>query len=120
MTIFYIAGKWEEREQIREIQKALIEKGHEITCDWTYHEKDDPGYPVTYAVEDIEGVKNCDVYVGVFVSDLNYKGALVEMGAALATFKTVCIIGHAIDSCLFREHPLVGWYDTVEEFLEEW
>jgi len=114
---FYIGGKWEEREGVRKLQNELRRLGHIITIDWTWHEEDDPGFPSQYAIEDIVGVTSCDAYVGRFVSKVNYRGALVEMGAALAGGKRVFIIGHAIDSCLFANHPLVQRFDNEAVFL---
>ena len=115
---FYVAGKWQERLDVQTLQHALIELGHEISLDWTYHTEADEGFPLSYSVEDIEGVRKCDVYVGRFLNNHNYKGALVEMGAALALNKIVCIIGRAIDSCLFAHHPFVMQFETQQDFLD--
>lgn len=114
---FYVAGKWEERAEIRKLQNKLRELGHMITVDWTWHEVDDPGFPSQYAIEDINGASWADAYVGRFITRHDYKGALVEMGATLAMGNKVFIIGHAIDSCLFVGHPLVKQFDNEDEFL---
>lgn len=116
MMKFFVSGKYEDRQAIRELQQKLIALGHEIVEDWTYHEYTDKGYPDQYAEDDLEGVKKCDVYVGRFIADYNYKGALVEMGFALALYKEVCIIGHAIDSCIFS--CLAKHFENEEGFLE--
>lgn len=113
----YVAGKWEEREEVRKLQQQLRHLGHQITVDWTWHERDDPGFPTQYAVDDIKGVIACNAYVGIFKNGLSYKGALVEMGVALACGKMVFIIGHAIDSCLFVSHPSVQKFETELEFI---
>ena len=118
MASFYIAGKYEEREEVRRLQDALRKLGHMITIDWTWHKVEDPGYPSQYAIEDINGASWADAYVGRFITKHDYKGALVEMGAALAGRNKVFIIGHAIDSCLFVGHPLVKQFDDEDEFLE--
>ena len=114
---FYVAGKWEERAEIRKLQNKLRELGHMITIDWTWHEVDDLGFPSQYAIEDINGATWADAYVGRFINKHAYKGALVEMGAALSAGNKVFIIGHAIDSCLFVGHPLVKQFDNADEFL---
>ena len=114
---FYIAGKFQEREEIRKLQNELRKMGNIVTIDWTWHEEDDPNYPSQYAIEDIIGATSCDAYVGLFVNEVNYKGALVEMGAALACGKMVFIIGHAIDSCLFTSHPSVQKFENELEFI---
>ena len=118
MLRFYVAGKWEDREAVKKIQESLIEKGHEITVDWTKHEISDEGYPKQYSEDDIQGVRDCNIYVGRFVELLNYKGALVEMGASLAMGKPTFIIGHAIDSCVFKHHYLVKTFESDEDFLK--
>lgn len=114
---FYVAGKWEDREAVKKLQEALIELGHTITVDWTWHEKADEGYPIQYSIDDIKGVQLADAYVGLFIEDYRYKGALVEMGAALGLHKRVYLIGHAIDTCLFAKHPLVQQFENEYEFL---
>jgi len=116
---FYVAGKWEDRENVRVIQNALVEMGHEISCDWTWHEKEDPGYPHQYSIDDIQGVKDAHFYIGLFEGDFNYKGALVELGAALALEKPCYIIGRGIDGCMFVNHPLVIRCETISDFLSE-
>lgn len=114
---FYVAGKYEERGEIRRLQDKLRELGHRIIIDWTWHKEEDPGFPSQYAIEDINGAAWAGAYVGRFINKHTYKGALVEMGAALAMGNRVFIIGHAIDSCLFVGHPLVRQFYNEDEFL---
>lgn len=118
MSKFFCSGKFEDRINIRKLQQSLKNLGHEIVEDWTIHEYSDKGYPIEYAEDDIYGVSQCDVYVGRFIADYNYKGAFVEMGVALALRKEVCIIGHAIDSCIFVHHSLVKRFENEEQFIE--
>lgn len=114
---FYVAGKFEDRKAVKWLIDWLKEMGHEITVDWTSHEYEDEGYPVQYSQDDIRGVKECDAYVGIFNANYAYRGALVEMGAALALDKKVYIIGQAINTCMFVSHPLVQKIETELEFL---
>ena len=114
---FYIAGKFEERADVRKLMDKVEALGHTITCDWTIHEQSD--YRIHYAIADVEGVQSCDVYVGRFLNENSYKGALTEMGVALGQAKKVIVIGHAIDSCIFVNHPNVLKLETEEEFLGE-
>ena len=76
---FYVAGKWEARDAVKNLQEDFVELGHTITVDWTWHEKADEGYPIQYSIDDIKGVQLADAYIGLFVEDYHYKGALVEM-----------------------------------------
>lgn len=119
MSKFFVSGKFEDRLNIRYLQDELRKMGHEIVEDWTNHEYSDKGYPVDFAISDIEGVGKADVYVGRFVADYNYKGAFVEMGVALGQGKRCVIIGHAVDSCIFIHHPLVHQVENDEKFLKE-
>ena len=114
---FYCAGKFEERKQVRELQEALKEKGHEISHDWTACEVSDVGYPAKHAIEDIWGIANCDCYVGIFIKPLRYEGTLIEMGAALIKGKKVYVIGRS-NTSHFLGHPNVIRFDSVEEFME--
>ena len=118
MKIF-VSGKFEDRLNIRYLQDELRKMGHTITEDWTYHEYSDKGYPEEYAISDIRGVIKADIFVGRFVADYNYKGALVEMGTALGQGKLCVVIGHAIDSCIFLHHPLIRQFENDKSFLRK-
>ncbi len=116
----YVAGKWQDRTKIRLWYALLKELGYEITCDWTAHEypgEDEANLLEEYAVADIEGVQDCDLLLAVFEEDLHYRGALVEMGAALALKKPVWILGHSQDSCIFTNHPLVCTFGDVDRLV---
>ena len=101
----YVAGKYEEKERIREVMNILRGVGHTITVDWT----EDAQNTRQQAIKDLRGVADADIYVGVFEKDLPYKGALVELGAALALGKPVYILGDAVHvkNCIFLRHPAV-------------
>jgi len=114
---FYVAGKWEDRFRCKELMIRLRKLGHEITKDWTVDEENAPGYPVINVVEDIRGVTQADFYVGIFIEHYSYKGALIEMGAALALRKPVFIVGAALDSCIFIAHPLVKKFSSIRNLL---
>ncbi len=117
----YVAGKWKEREKIRSLMDMFEARGHIITCDWTNHiapERNErvDGHGIfnkeynwsknvdwaqnghkTYAEEDLEGVKTCDIIVAYMPDpDIFYKGAWIEIGIALGLNKMVVIIGKDI------------------------
>jgi len=114
----YIAGKYQEREFISRMMDTLRDAGHEITTEWTSHEYATPEIHASYAVDDIRGVQECDIYIGIFLNEHRYRGALCELGAALALGKPCWILGHAEDDCIFMLHPLVFRFD--EKDLEDW
>ena len=116
---FYVAGKWQDRELIREIMDKLEAMGHEITVDWTRHEyPDNEDVLSIWATLDIHGVQTCDTFVVLFINGHRFRGALVEVGAALAMHKRVCVIGNDEDSCIFLKHPLVKKFGQVSSFLQ--
>ena len=117
MKKIYLAGKWEERKRVRILMNIIESYGHEITCDWTAHTS---GLDLTkHAVDDIVGVQDADIYIVLAKRDLNYKGAFCEFGAALGLNKPVFVIGDAMDSCIFMNHPLVTKVQSLQEVLDE-
>ena len=117
----YVAGKWEDRDQVRLVHQELRRLGHEITVDWTDHD-----YPTddiesileSYTLDDIWGVKEADLFIALMTVNYLYKGAWVEMGVALGKGIPVLVIGKAGDSCIFMNHPLVRKLDSFSD-LEE-
>lgn len=99
----YVASKFEEKERVREVMNLLRAVGHEITHDWTQVEQ----FTRLAAMKDLRGVTDADVLVGIFEKPLKYKGAYVELGAALALGKPVYILGDAARKCIFLKHPNV-------------
>ena len=114
---FYVAGKWQDRRSIQRLQQALTVGGHEITVDWTGHvNPKSQSVLQEWAIRDVEGVLDCDTYIGIFTNGSN--GALVELGVALGLGKRVWIIGNAIDTCIFLSHPLVTKFLSTEAMLK--
>lgn len=114
----YVAGKWEDRQRISHIMRILEGMGEEITCDWTHHEYEDESYPDQYAVDDAEGVKGADLYIGVFLDDYQYRGALVEMGIALGVGIPIWLYGSKQDNCIFSHHPSVRKFTEWSQLVE--
>jgi nucleoside 2-deoxyribosyltransferase len=93
----YVAGKFNEREKIREIQQALIAKGHSITYDWTTHESQIAAKTREQFQEDAKrdkaGIRACELMVFVFTdADYAYRGTFWEMGYADGLEKKVIIL----------------------------
>jgi hypothetical protein len=101
MASFYIASKFENKAAVAALAAALESMGHTISHKWyeveTAYMEDAP----KHAREDFEGVRKCDIFAAIFVENFAYLNVYVELGAALAFGKLVCIIGHADDKCLF-------------------
>lgn len=111
---FYVAGRWAERFLVRELMQEIKACGHEITYDWTQDIIEKP----SCAINDIQGVKDAQQYVGLFKNEHQYQGALVELGGSLALEQTAHIIGHGIDDCIFMLHPLIKRHENTRNFLE--
>ena len=114
----YVAGKWEDRERVSDIMRILRGIGFEITCDWTDHKYEDEAYPQQYCADDVQGVKDADLYIGIFVDSYIYRGALVEMGIALGVGIPVWLLGTKQDDCIFSHHPSVKKFKAWEELIE--
>ncbi len=114
---FYVAGKWQDRKNDRKLMDKIQELGHTITYDWTKDDENAKGYPVLNTINDTRGVYECDVFVGRFIGDYKYNGAMSELGMAIIENKQILIVGHGADSCIFTNHPLVQHFETDLEFL---
>ena len=108
----YVAGKYENISTVRYVQTLLIEAGHEISHDWTTQ----TGDLSHQAAADIMGVQDGDAFVGIFLRKLTYRGALAELGGALALGKRVIIMGHGADRCIFTHHPAVQRFERLMDF----
>ena len=118
----YIAGKWQERKNVRKCMEELVSMGHEITCDWTDHEYGSDGVIgdlSKFAEDDMEGVRSCDIVIALMTEGYHHKGSLCEMGGAIALGKRVYVIGNAADSCIFINHPLTKKILSVKEIEKE-
>ena len=130
----YVAGKFQEKAQVRAVQAALIADGHTITHDWTahdvghaepggpdwveiYHQWYDPKELALQAAGDLLGVEFADAFVLCAQNSHKYSGALTEMGMALANVIPVYIIGRNLGSNIFTRLSIVEVYDTVEEVI---
>ena len=121
----YVAGKWGERQICKQVMTAIERDGHEITCDWTNHDYPPSGTPESekqallqkWASLDIQGVRDADALVFIAIIELNYRGAFVEMGAALGKGIPVFVIGHGIDTCVFIDHPLIRKVEKIAHIL---
>lgn len=123
----YIAARFDRRHEVLELYKLILEHGHEITADWTLHKPIKPyeqneELAAKYANEDIEGVKNCDVFI-ILSDEGGSTGMYVELGAAiLSNLKCgkpkIYVIGDKLRS-MFYFHPVVNRRKNINEVFEE-
>jgi len=117
---YYIAAKFEDIYRVNVVKNFLENLGHTITHDWAAVElpKDiSKKFLQVSAVHDFKGVVDADAVIFLFLEELEYCGALVEFGMALALQKKVTIIGHACDKCIFMNLPTITQFDTVGEWM---
>lgn len=109
----YVATKWEERAYAQEVMRELIAAGHTISYDWTEVEQ----ISQTQADLDMGGVVDADALLFLAERDLAYKGALAELGGALALGKRVLLLGHGADGCIFTHHSGVERVTSINDAI---
>ncbi len=131
----YVAGKWQEKAQVKQVQLALMAVGHTITHDWTVHEMGahesqldtdvligthwyDPEELANQARGDLRGVMQAEAIVICAINPHKYSGTLTEMGIALGCGRRVLIIGDNIDGNIFTWLPEVKVYPSVAEVID--
>jgi hypothetical protein len=123
----YVAGKFEEKELIRDIYKKLREMGHEISYDWTTHKPISPysenqELAKEYSQKEIEGISNADVLICI-PGDKSITSN-IEFGAALILAKIkgkpkIYMVGQFNDRSPWFFDPLVKRRKYIEEVLGE-
>ena len=124
---FYIASRFDKKPEVLELHKYLREKGHEILADWTGHKFVKPydkneELAGEYAANDINGAKDCDVFV--VLSDDGGTGMYVELGAAIASNllrgkPKIYVIGEHPSRSMFYYHPSVTRKNNLGEALDD-
>lgn len=129
MTI-YIAASFSMKEEVRVLYKQVKERGHTITVDWTNHiptqpkeNEADRAVAQQYAVEDVEGIRNADVFL-LFTDGPVGTGRYMEFGMALVAqlekgAPVIYVIGEANADSIFYYHPSVKQRNTLDEVLNE-
>jgi hypothetical protein len=117
----YVASRYSERgkARTRAAHDAFRNAGHSITHDWTHEDDTLTGlvkdrYLTECAILDYEGVVDADAFVLLVEPEM--KGAWTELGMALATLRTVIIIGGTHEN-IFERMPEVHHCDSVDEAM---
>ena len=125
---FYVATKFENYAQAREVGERLKKLGHTPTCEWysNHHEFDGsgtlrgkltdlhPAVQLQCALDDFDGARNADFLV--LLDYPNMVGAYVEVGIALANYRIVHVVGAVRDTVFWRLDNVVR-HNTVDDFL---
>lgn len=83
----YVAARFTKKQEVRNLYERLRKLGYEIAADWTLHKpvkpyEDNPGIAREYSIEDINAVRECDVFI--LITDASGTGIYVELGAAIS------------------------------------
>ena len=131
----FVSGQIGDIDNVRVVQDALRQVGHEITHDWTRNEAgdkmligrqaklDNPEETAKRAVFDINGVLDADAYVICTNNESQGKGMYVELGTAIAMAESrkglkIYLLGEMNHMTIFYLHPKVGRVESVEALLE--
>lgn len=120
---FYVAGPFNKKERVREIQRKVKDRGHDVIADWTDHKNiedysEESQLSAQYAVEDFDGAVESDVFV--LIGSQGGRGSHLELGAALATeTRAIYVIGEHREDCLFYFHPKIQRRERMEQVLDE-
>lgn len=120
MSKVYVAAKFIDNDQVKEVYKELRACGHTVSFDWTGHTKEDATAEVKsrWADECMVGVRDCDTLIAVFVNERHQRGAMIEIGAALGQGKPVIIVGTMESSSVMLCHPLVTRVDSIKHAID--
>ncbi len=123
----YIASRFHKKEEVKKLYKLFRDKGYEISSDWTLHKRIKPykknqKIASQYATEDVNGVKNSDIFI--MINDNAGTGLYTELGVAIASYiefskPKIYIIGSYKDSSMFHFHPSINLKNNIEEVLKE-
>lgn len=123
----YVAGKFEQKDLIREICRKLEEIGYEISYDWTTHKPIKPYYENQeiareYSQKEFDGISNSDIFI--YLSSEKGTTLNIEFGAAIMLAKTkgkpiIYVVGEFNDKSPWFFDPFVKRKKSVEEVIEE-
>ncbi len=124
---FYIAARFDKKQEVLEIYRRLQDRGYIVSSDWTQHKPIKPyennqELARRYSIEDIEGVINSDIFI--VLSDDAGTGMYVELGAAIATNlqkgrPIIYVVGENTSRSMFYFHTIVRRRKTIDEVLED-
>lgn len=125
---FYVTGRSDNYERVKEVCKTLKENGHSIVFEWTELQMVKPydehvEMSADFAKQSIDGMVEADAYIIFVHKDGN--GVYTEFGSALAANairglpKIYAIGKEAKGAAMFNYHPAISWYDTLEEVMAE-
>jgi hypothetical protein len=114
----YVAGRWSQKEYLKEIREKLSLMGHEVTSRWLDLEKTeyDVSMKPQQALDDCHDVDTAQVLIAVFQPEVTgYQGTLFEIGLAMGIGLQVVVLGF-IPHFVFYYLPTIRRYDSWDHF----
>jgi len=125
--MIYIAGKWKDRETIKQMAKELEERGHDIVCKW-YNDEQLP-YNKFYTspevkrrfIRDFQACDDCHVFILYMGNGENVVGAYVELGITYCLdyqYRRKRILAIGKQKYSVPLYAIEKWYDNLEELIK--
>jgi hypothetical protein len=122
----YVAGKFEDKEKVREIFSKLKIFGHSISYDWTGHKpikpyRENKELASQYSENEISGIKDSDIFI--YLPNKDSHTLHMELGSALMSNKIkgkpeIYIVGEW-DFSPWIFNPRIIHFNDIEEVLEK-
>lgn len=118
---FYLAGKYQVRPMLQDLQRILVQHGHQIQCRWLSGSHEGlwtPAVQAGWALEDLEDIQACESLVMIqwpVDEPEPSTGRHIEFGYALAKQKQLMLIGRR--TSVFHFLPEIQRYETITDFL---
>ena len=114
---FFVAGSWNDRENVHKAILLVREAGHKISHDWTRLDAHSVADRVHISTLDFRGIAEADIVVFLATCPSSTGSYLVEFGIALALGKPIWLIGNQMDNGLYAYHPAVRRAKNIEEII---
>lgn len=123
--IFYLAGRYEDRDELRDVARQLTAQGHRMACRWLtedHPQAADNRERAEQACMDLQDITRCDVFV--LYSHTRpplptRQSHSVELGLALGLQDEathVCLVGERTEN-VFHYLPQLDHYPTWAALL---
>lgn len=120
---FYVTGRSNNYERVKEVCARIKAAGHEIPFEWTELPmvkpyEDNQQKAGEYAKDSVDGMVQTDVYIIFAHEDGN--GVYTEFGTALAaralrgTPRIMAVGKEKQSAAMFNYHPDIEWFDSIE------
>lgn len=114
---FYLAGKYNQREELARYASQLRGLGFYVQAEWLEgtHEDRSPESQQKYAWNDFQDIYNSDALI-YFNTEEPSAGRNIEFGFAYANHKTIYVIGPR--TSVFHYLATVNVFPTFKDFLD--